>query len=89
MSSKLSPQARRWRTIIVAVPIMGATSRAFLTRSTVVLYRRLVLGEPQRTLPRDDPTQGEQKLVQVKQVGTSTGGTREEVWGETTPAGRA
>lgn len=44
MAQKLYPQARRLRTIIVTVPIMGATA--------LVLYERLVLGKPQRTLPR-------------------------------------
>ncbi|KAH9834813.1 uncharacterized protein C8Q71DRAFT_126107 [Rhodofomes roseus] len=46
MAPKLSAQARRLRTIIVTVPIMAATS--------FVLYKRLVLGEPQRTLPRTE-----------------------------------
>ncbi|KAH8102080.1 hypothetical protein BXZ70DRAFT_930166 [Cristinia sonorae] len=45
MGSPLSPQARRWRTIIVTVPIIAATS--------LVLYKRLVLGEPRRTLNPD------------------------------------
>ncbi|KAI6096023.1 hypothetical protein EDD16DRAFT_1501190 [Pisolithus croceorrhizus] len=44
MAQKLHPQARRLRMIIVTVPIMGATA--------LVLYERLVLGKPQRTLPR-------------------------------------
>lgn len=44
MAQKLHPQARRLRTIIVTVPIMGATA--------LVLYERLVLGKPQRTIPR-------------------------------------
>ncbi|KIK35253.1 hypothetical protein CY34DRAFT_812306 [Suillus luteus UH-Slu-Lm8-n1] len=47
MAQKLPPQARRLRTIIVTVPIMGATA--------YVLYERLVLGKPQRTLPREVP----------------------------------
>ncbi|KAG1740402.1 uncharacterized protein EDB91DRAFT_1222722 [Suillus paluster] len=47
MAQKLPPQARRLRTIIVTVPIMGATA--------YVLYERLVLGKPRRTLPRESP----------------------------------
>ncbi|OAX42243.1 hypothetical protein K503DRAFT_683823 [Rhizopogon vinicolor AM-OR11-026] len=47
MAPKLPPQARRLRTIIITVPIMGATA--------YVLYERLVLGKPQRTLPRETP----------------------------------
>ncbi|TFK25429.1 hypothetical protein FA15DRAFT_668506 [Coprinopsis marcescibilis] len=39
----LSPQAQRLRTIIVALPILIASS--------VVLYKREVRGEPRRTLP--------------------------------------
>ncbi|KAF8509659.1 hypothetical protein BU17DRAFT_98751 [Hysterangium stoloniferum] len=39
---KLSPDARRIRTIIVALPIAGVTA--------YVLYKRLVLGEQQRKL---------------------------------------
>ncbi|KAJ8597690.1 hypothetical protein M405DRAFT_712208, partial [Rhizopogon salebrosus TDB-379] len=45
MAPKLPPQARRLRTIIITVPIMGATA--------YVLYERLVLGKPRRTLPRE------------------------------------
>ncbi|KAG2347197.1 hypothetical protein BDR05DRAFT_958675 [Suillus weaverae] len=47
MAQKLPPQARRLRTIIVTVPIMAATA--------YVLYERLVLGKPRRTLPRETP----------------------------------
>ncbi|KAH6903187.1 hypothetical protein BKA70DRAFT_1301838 [Coprinopsis sp. MPI-PUGE-AT-0042] len=45
----LTPQAQRLRTIIVALPILVASS--------VVLYKREKLGEPRRTLPKptDDP----------------------------------
>ncbi|KIJ64678.1 hypothetical protein HYDPIDRAFT_28049 [Hydnomerulius pinastri MD-312] len=43
MAAKLHPQAQRLRTIIVTVPVMGATA--------YVLYERLVLGKPQRKLP--------------------------------------
>ncbi|KAF9497501.1 hypothetical protein BDN71DRAFT_1444662 [Pleurotus eryngii] len=46
--AKLSPQARRWRTILVTVPIMVATS--------VVLYQRLVEGKPQRTIAKEAET---------------------------------
>ncbi|KIJ98672.1 hypothetical protein K443DRAFT_103608 [Laccaria amethystina LaAM-08-1] len=42
--AKLTLQQRRIRTIIWSVPIMAATS--------VVLYKRHVLGEPQRKLPK-------------------------------------
>ncbi|KAF8816307.1 hypothetical protein BYT27DRAFT_7128009 [Phlegmacium glaucopus] len=41
---KLSIEARRIRMIIVTLPIMAATS--------YVLYKRHVLGEPQRQLPK-------------------------------------
>lgn len=62
MSPCLSPQARRLRTIIVSVPIIGATS--------FVLYKRLVLGEPRRELPRPTPSQPDvdmhQRLVPIK-----------------------
>ncbi|KAI0037695.1 hypothetical protein FA95DRAFT_1684834 [Auriscalpium vulgare] len=47
---KLSPQGQRLRTIIVTVPIIAATS--------LVLYKRLVLGEEQRHLPRDGNQEG-------------------------------
>jgi len=61
MSSRLSPQARRLRTIIISAPIMGATA--------FVLYKRLILGEPQRTLPQrssPDSAQMHQRLVPIK-----------------------
>ncbi|KAF8128643.1 hypothetical protein EV363DRAFT_1170265 [Boletus edulis] len=48
MAPKLYPQAQRLRTIIVTVPIMGATA--------YVLFERLVHGKPQKTLPRRDDT---------------------------------
>ncbi|KAH9931538.1 uncharacterized protein B0H18DRAFT_989852 [Fomitopsis serialis] len=92
MAPKLSPQARRLRTIIVTVPIMAATScectsSAMHVRSlladvcplvTVVLYKRLVLGEPQRTLPRADavyPPGSEQdrRIIPLKTVTGKTG----------------
>ncbi|KZT08088.1 uncharacterized protein LAESUDRAFT_724078 [Laetiporus sulphureus 93-53] len=47
MSPPLSPQARRVRTIMVTLPVIVATS--------FVLYKRLVLGAPQRTVPRFEP----------------------------------
>ncbi|KAF8478823.1 hypothetical protein JB92DRAFT_1824297 [Gautieria morchelliformis] len=43
---KLSPDARRVRTIIISLPLIGVTS--------FVLYKRLVWGEPQRRLPGPD-----------------------------------
>ncbi|KAH8112873.1 hypothetical protein DFH11DRAFT_1604359 [Phellopilus nigrolimitatus] len=46
MAPKLPLQAKRWRTIIVTLPVIGATS--------FVLYQRLVLGTPQRTLPKPE-----------------------------------
>ncbi|KAI0292871.1 hypothetical protein BC826DRAFT_1105277 [Russula brevipes] len=53
---KLSPQGQRLRTIIVTVPIMAATS--------VVLYKRLVLGEPQRKLPRPGERDTDRKILE-------------------------
>ncbi|PAV18261.1 hypothetical protein PNOK_0674700 [Pyrrhoderma noxium] len=48
---QLSLQAKRWRTIIITLPIIGATS--------FVLYQRLVQGKPQRTIARPEAeTQG-------------------------------
>ncbi|KAJ3504719.1 hypothetical protein NMY22_g17833 [Coprinellus aureogranulatus] len=44
---ELSPQAKRLKTIIVSLPILVAAS--------VVYYKREVLGEPQRTIPRPQP----------------------------------
>ncbi|KAF9224879.1 hypothetical protein BS17DRAFT_702304 [Gyrodon lividus] len=49
MAAKLHPQAQKLRTIIVSVPLMGATA--------YVLYERLVLGKPQRTLPSPHSTE--------------------------------
>ncbi|KAI0315932.1 hypothetical protein OF83DRAFT_307380 [Amylostereum chailletii] len=50
MAAPLSPQSKRLRTIIVTLPIMAATS--------LVLYKRLVLGEPQKTVPRLNEREG-------------------------------
>ncbi|KAM0755024.1 hypothetical protein T439DRAFT_352979 [Meredithblackwellia eburnea MCA 4105] len=44
MAPKLSPDGRRLRAIIIATP--------FLVVSSVILYKRLVLGEEQRLLPK-------------------------------------
>ncbi|TEB32718.1 hypothetical protein FA13DRAFT_1790430 [Coprinellus micaceus] len=41
---ELSPQAKRLKTIIISLPILVAAS--------VVYYKREVLGEPQRTIPK-------------------------------------
>ncbi|KAF9484064.1 hypothetical protein BDN70DRAFT_196129 [Pholiota conissans] len=58
---QLSLEARRIRLIIVSLPILVASSRKFCnvtptqlmnnTFNLVVLYKRLYLGEEQRTLP--------------------------------------
>ncbi|KAI8989012.1 hypothetical protein BD414DRAFT_485704 [Trametes punicea] len=77
MSSKLSPQARRWRVIIFTLPIIGATSctcanlrrheegtHASVSR-TVVLYKRLILGEPRRRLPTDLERHGHEKVATI------------------------
>ncbi|RPD61812.1 hypothetical protein L226DRAFT_612208 [Lentinus tigrinus ALCF2SS1-7] len=61
MSSKLPPQAQRWRTIIFTIPIIGATS--------FVLYKRLVLGEPRRTLPTDMEAHGQEKVAKILTTG--------------------
>ena len=75
--SGLSLQARRWRTIIVTVPVIGATScecRQFSEDLITwkdskgfafvdVLYQRLVMGKPQRKLPQRDDTEGVKKRV--------------------------
>ncbi|EPQ50820.1 hypothetical protein GLOTRDRAFT_50038 [Gloeophyllum trabeum ATCC 11539] len=53
-STPLSPQAKRLRTIIVTLPIMGATA--------LILYKRVFLGEEQRKLPRD----GHGRIVEIK-----------------------
>jgi len=58
-TQKLSPQGRRLRIIILTVPIMAATS--------VVLYKRLVLGEPQRKLPRPGDRNTDRKIVEFGQ----------------------
>jgi len=72
---KLSPQGQRLRTIILTVPIIAATSgspeisvrfpQTLLTHlSPVVLYKRLVLGEPQRKLPRPGERDADRKLIE-------------------------
>ncbi|PIL28870.1 hypothetical protein GSI_08916 [Ganoderma sinense ZZ0214-1] len=61
MAPKLTPQAQRWRTIIFTLPIMGVTS--------FVLYKRLVLGEPRRTLPTDLEKHGHEKVVDIYTAG--------------------
>ncbi|KAI0719761.1 hypothetical protein C8T65DRAFT_736327 [Cerioporus squamosus] len=61
MSSKLPPQAQRWRTIIFTVPIIGVTS--------FVLYKRLILGEPRRTLPTDMEKHGHEKVAKILTTG--------------------
>ncbi|GAA5852236.1 hypothetical protein JCM5353_004081 [Sporobolomyces roseus] len=48
--AKLSPDGRRIRTIIIASP--------FLVASSILLYKRLFLGEEQRRLPRPAQLQG-------------------------------
>ncbi|KAI9429056.1 hypothetical protein H4582DRAFT_2090224 [Lactarius indigo] len=55
-TQKLSPQGQRLRIIILTVPIMAATS--------VVLFKRLVLGEPQRKLPRLGDRDTDRKIVE-------------------------
>ncbi|EIW53257.1 uncharacterized protein TRAVEDRAFT_133234 [Trametes versicolor FP-101664 SS1] len=65
MSSKLSPQARRWRTIMFTLPIMGVTS--------FVLYKRLVLGEPRRVLPTDLDKHGSEKVASIYTAGEGKG----------------
>jgi hypothetical protein len=55
-TQKLSPQGQRLRIIILTVPIMAATS--------VVLYKRLVLGDPQRQLPRPGDRNTDRKIVE-------------------------
>ncbi|KAF8558688.1 hypothetical protein OG21DRAFT_1504107 [Imleria badia] len=59
MAPKLHPQAQRLRTIIVTVPIIGATA--------YVLYERLVHGKPQRTLP---PRQQDTPGKKTEKIGT-------------------
>jgi hypothetical protein len=56
-TQKLSPQGQRLRIIILTVPIMAATS--------VVLYKRLLLGEPQRKLPRPGDGNTDQKIFEL------------------------
>jgi len=45
--AKLSPDGRRIRNIIIATP--------FLVASSILLYKRLVLGEEQRKMPKMVP----------------------------------
>ncbi|EJD01912.1 uncharacterized protein FOMMEDRAFT_157051 [Fomitiporia mediterranea MF3/22] len=72
MAPPLSLQAKRWRTIIVTLPIIGATSRkAVFSLSKVVLYQRLVMGTPQRTLP-DAPPLPQASEVERKTTGTES-----------------
>ncbi|KAH9903259.1 hypothetical protein C8Q73DRAFT_721869 [Cubamyces lactineus] len=66
MSTKLSPQARRWRAIIFTLPIIGATS--------FVLYKRLILGEPRRRLPTDLERHGNEKVATILSTAESKGG---------------
>ncbi|KAI0305114.1 hypothetical protein B0F90DRAFT_1815367 [Multifurca ochricompacta] len=68
-TQKLSPQGQRLRTIILAVPIMAATS--------VVLYRRLVLGEPQRKLPHPGEYNRDQKIVEFSPEQSNNLGERQ------------
>lgn len=76
-TQKLSPQGQRLRVIILTVPIMAATSGSQLSRVafsnllttqdihiSVVLYKRLVLGEPQRQLPRPGDRNTDRRIVE-------------------------
>lgn len=45
--AKLSPDGKRIRAIIISAP--------FLIASSILLYKRLVLGEEQRLLPKMPP----------------------------------
>ena len=85
MAGKLHPQAQRLRTIIVTVPIIGATACMMLftttsgisdSHATDVLYERLVHGKPQRTLPpQQNAESGQQPDTPGKgaeKIGTST-----------------
>lgn len=85
MAPALSLQAKRWRTIIVTVPLIGATSRMhllyypvtlFLIHSEliVVLYERLVQGKPQRTL--------DGKNQVIPQIAPKPDATKEPVFSE-------
>ncbi|KIJ28573.1 hypothetical protein M422DRAFT_260402 [Sphaerobolus stellatus SS14] len=58
-SQKLSPDARRIRTIIVALPIAAVTA--------YVLYKRLVLEEPQRKLAGPG---AHGPLIPMRKIGT-------------------
>jgi hypothetical protein len=61
--AKLSPQAKRISILIATVPVIAATSCEFLTILPhkyimtnvlpVVLYKRLILGEERRRLPKE------------------------------------
>lgn len=64
--------------IIITGPIIGGVSctcpgvldpinLSFCVSLADVLYKRLILGEPRRTLPpRDDPEQAHKRLVPIK-----------------------
>ncbi|KAI0251889.1 hypothetical protein BJV78DRAFT_1207531 [Lactifluus subvellereus] len=71
MGTKLSPQGQRLRTIILTVPIIAATS--------VVLYKRLVLGEPQRKLPRPGERNSDRRIVEFgREESTDPGGVERQ-----------
>ncbi|KAI9567772.1 hypothetical protein HD554DRAFT_2173164 [Boletus coccyginus] len=63
MAAKLHPQAQRLRTVIVTIPIIGATA--------YVLYDRLVHGKPQRTLPPRRNTEPETPGRRMEKTGAS------------------
>ncbi|KIK96887.1 hypothetical protein PAXRUDRAFT_32116 [Paxillus rubicundulus Ve08.2h10] len=65
MAPKLHPQAQRLRTIIVSVPVMGATA--------YVLYERVVLGKPQRTIPAPHSTEASAGRQTLLGAGTEKG----------------
>ena len=44
-----------------------------LTRDAVVLYKRLVLGEPRRTLPTDMDKHGHEKVASIYSAGGKEG----------------
>ncbi|WWD05098.1 hypothetical protein V865_003170 [Kwoniella europaea PYCC6329] len=59
MSKPLNADAKRLRTIIVSFPILVVT--------TAILYRRTMLGEEQRKIPRDttDAKIAQERIGQV------------------------
>ncbi|WRT67992.1 uncharacterized protein IL334_004967 [Kwoniella shivajii] len=59
MSAPMNPNAKRLRTIIVSFPLLVVT--------TVILYRRTMLGEEQRKIPRNitDSRIAQERLGQV------------------------